>query len=79
MAFRKKKRIRKVPTNCPFCKNIQDLDYKKVDVLKKYLTEKGKIIAKDRSGICAKHQRRLAREIKKARHLAYLTFTVKTR
>ena len=64
-----------VPTNCPFCKGKSTPDYKKYDELKKYLTDRGKIIAKNRSGLCAKHQRRLGVAIKRARHLGLLPFT----
>ena len=75
-----KKQIRKlrpVPTNCPYCKADKEPDYKQVEDLQKYLSERGKIIGKDRSGVCAKHQRRLSQAIKKARYLALMPFTIK--
>lgn len=49
-------------------------DYKNPENLKKYITERGKIIPRKITGVCAKHQRIVAREIKKARILAYLPF-----
>jgi len=76
MRRQNKLRKKKVPTNCPFCKGVLVLDYKESEILKKYITEKGKIVGKDRTGVCSKHQRKLAREIKRARHLAFLPFTV---
>lgn len=62
---------------CRFCiNNDMEIDYKKPDVLMNYITERGKIIPRRISGVCAKHQRILAREIKKARTIAFLPFTV---
>jgi len=68
-------RFRPVSTNCPFCKEDRDPDYKNWQELGKYLTDRAKIIPKTRSGVCAKHQRRLSVEIKRARHLGLLPFT----
>lgn len=69
-----RKRIIRVAKNCPFCKEKTEPSFKDVAVLSKYLSERGRILGKDKTGICAKHQRRVAREIKKARHLAMLPF-----
>jgi len=71
------KRRRKiiVSKNCPFCKGELELDYKKIEILEKYLTERGKILAKSKTGLCSKHQKRLARAVKKARYLALLPYT----
>nr|MBC7245372.1 30S ribosomal protein S18 [Chloroflexota bacterium] len=60
---------------CPFCANKSlTIDYKKVDLLQNYITERGKIAARRSTGLCAKHQRCLAVAIKRARHLALLPF-----
>ncbi|MBU4376540.1 MAG: 30S ribosomal protein S18 [Candidatus Omnitrophica bacterium] len=60
---------------CRFCGDKQkDIDYKNVLRLQKFLTEKGKIIPSRISGNCAKHQRRLARSIKRARAIALLPY-----
>jgi small subunit ribosomal protein S18 len=67
--------LRPVALNCPFCKNKTNPDYKDVATLEKYLSDRVKILGKARTGICAKHQRRLSREIKRARHLALIPFT----
>lgn len=61
---------------CWFCQKEAVPDYKKPDELAKFLTDRGKIIPRSRSGLCAKHQRRLAGQIKRARHLALLPFVV---
>ena len=66
---------RKVSVNCPFCKGKTDPDYKNFADLAKYLSDRAKILPKDRTGICAKHQRRLGVAIKRARHLGLLPFT----
>ncbi|HDD52667.1 MAG: 30S ribosomal protein S18 [Aquificota bacterium] len=62
---------------CRFCADeIQEIDYKDVKRLRNYLTERGKIVPRRISGTCAKHQRQLARAVKRARILALLPFTV---
>lgn len=66
-----------VPRNCPFCKGKTEPDYKEIDVLQKYLNDRAKIQGKSRTGICAKHQRRISLAIKRARHLALLPYTPK--
>ena len=60
---------------CRFCeRNVRDIDYKKIDILKKYTLERGKISPRRVSGTCAYHQRRLAVAIKRARLLALLPY-----
>lgn len=63
------------PKECSFCKEKKEPGFLEVEVLGRFLTERGKIIGRERSGICAKHQRRLTLSIKHARHLALLPFT----
>ncbi len=64
------------PRECQFCtdKNAR-IDYKQVDVLRRYVTEEGKIRPRRQTGACAKHQRALATAIKRARHLALLPYS----
>ena len=60
---------------CRFCsEKIAGVNYKEVERLQKFLTEKGKIVPRRISGNCSKHQRMLAREIRKARFIALLPF-----
>ena len=60
---------------CPFCiEGVKYIDYKNPDALRPYLDEMGKILGRRKTGVCAKHQRRLAVAIKRARHLALLPF-----
>ncbi|MDX1614302.1 MAG: 30S ribosomal protein S18 [Candidatus Promineifilaceae bacterium] len=69
--YHRKRRI------CAFCvEKVDHLDYKQHEVLSRYLTEHGRIRPRRQTGTCAKHQRRLARAVKQARHLALLPFVV---
>lgn len=58
---------------CPFCvESLKEIDYKDYSRLKRFITEKGKILARRTTGVCAKHQRVLALAIKRAREIALL-------
>ena len=60
---------------CPFCADkTQVINYKDTDLLSKYITERGKILPKRMSGVCAIHQRELALAIKRARIVALLPY-----
>ncbi|MCR8969854.1 30S ribosomal protein S18 [Facklamia sp. 7083-14-GEN3] len=62
---------------CHFCANhIDYIDYKDTDLLKRFISEKGKILPRRVTGTCAKHQRTLTNSIKRARIMALLPFTV---
>jgi small subunit ribosomal protein S18 len=61
---------------CRFCTQKTKIDYKDADGLRRYTTERGKILPRRITGTCAKHQRRLALEIKRARALAMLPYVV---
>ena len=75
MVFKRQKfKPKIVPKNCPFCKEKTEPNYRGVDVLRRYISERGKILAHMRTGVCSKHQRHIAEEIKHARHLALLPF-----
>jgi small subunit ribosomal protein S18 len=63
------------PKVCPFCADKLEIDYKNVSRLRRYVSERGRIEARRRTGVCAKHQRRLAVAIKRARYLALLPYT----
>ena len=71
------RRLAPVAKNCPFCKGKTEPEYKDVGVLGKYITERGKLLAQTRTGICATHQRALTREVKRARFMALLPFVVR--
>jgi small subunit ribosomal protein S18 len=59
---------------CKFCVQKLRIDYKEVDVLRRFITERGKILPRRITGTCAKHQRALALAIKQARSIALLPF-----
>ena len=61
---------------CSFCVDkVTSIDYKDVPKLRRYTTERGKILPRRISGNCAKHQRQLTVSIKRARNMALLPFT----
>lgn len=59
-----------------YCPKGRCFNYKDVDTLKRYITETGKIKPRRQTGNCSRCQRELAREIKRARHLALLPFVI---
>ena len=60
---------------CAFCvAGEKTIDYKDVAKIRKYITEKGKIVPRRMSGVCAKHQRELAVAVKRARYMALLPY-----
>lgn len=61
---------------CSFCVDkVEEIDYKNVAKLRRYITERGKILPRRISGNCAKHQRQMTTAIKRARNVALLPFT----
>lgn len=73
-----KRRGRYIPRKkvCAFCVDkIKVIEYKEPGRLRRYVSDRGKIEARRRTGTCAKHQRALAVAIKRARHIALLPFT----
>ena len=76
---RKQKKIIIKPLyeNCPFCEEKKVPDYKDPEVLHKFLSERSRILSRERSGVCARHQRMLSREVKRARFLALLPYVEK--
>ncbi len=72
------KKSEKTNELCPFCKEgSSPPDYKNYKELLPFISERARILPRLRTGVCAKHQRRLAREIKRARHLGLLPFVPK--
>ena len=60
---------------CYFCMQKINADYKEADLLRKFITDRGKIMTQRSSGCCAKHQRALAVQIKRARQIGLLPYT----
>ena len=65
--YRKKKKI------CQMCAG-KSVDYKDVNIVTKYINEKGKIMPRRMTGACAKHQRHIATQVKYAWHMALIPF-----
>ena len=62
---------------CSFCVDkVEEIDYKDVAKLRKYVSERGKILPRRITGNCAKHQRALTVAIKRARHVALMPYTM---
>ena len=61
---------------CVFCGKDNTIDYKDTAKLKKYVSERGKILPRRTTGTCAKHQRALTVAVKRARHVALMPYTV---
>lgn len=60
---------------CHFCtNNIKSVDYKEVEALKKFIDPQAKILKKNKSGLCAKHQRKFSLAVKRARFMALLPY-----
>ncbi|MDY6407929.1 MAG: 30S ribosomal protein S18 [Pseudomonadota bacterium] len=60
---------------CPFCaEGIDEIDYKDIKLLSRFVTERGKMVPGRVSATCAKHQRSVSRAIKRARYLALMPF-----
>ncbi len=75
---RREKIVRQKKRYYFFCKNkIEDIDYKDVDLLKRFVSDKGKIKARRTTGVCVQHQHRLARAVKRARQMALISYTSK--
>jgi small subunit ribosomal protein S18 len=76
MAFDRNNRGRKRRKVCNFCVDkIQQIDYKDTGKLRRYVSERGKILPRRTTGTCAMHQRQLTVAIKRARQIALLPYT----
>ena len=73
--MRRKGAIRRRKKVCSFCGKDNTIDYKDVAKLKRYVSERGKILPRRITGNCAKHQRALTVAIKRARHIALMPYT----
>lgn len=62
---------------CALCvENQEGLDYKDIEKVKKYVSDKGKILPRRVTGTCAKHQRKVVEAISRARHIALIPYSV---
>ncbi len=75
---RRQRRLRRpTPPRCYFCQAKKEPNWQDYQKLAEFLSPRGRILPRSLSGLCARHQRQLARAIKRARHLGLLPFVVK--
>jgi small subunit ribosomal protein S18 len=78
MAGKKRKitrrKVRPLNLKCPFCESEKAPDYKEFKELEAFISDRARIYGRDRSGVCARHQRKLSMAIKRARHLGLLPY-----
>jgi small subunit ribosomal protein S18 len=69
------KKQRKYRTHCFLCtENIKEITFRDTDVLRQFMSGQNKILPRKKSGSCAKHQRQIAREIKRGREMGLLGY-----
>ena len=62
--------------NCRFCRDkVEEVDYKNINQLRRYVSEKGKIRSRRITGACRRHQRQVAAAVKRAREMALLPYS----
>ncbi|MEX0887887.1 MAG: 30S ribosomal protein S18 [Patescibacteria group bacterium] len=66
----------KVRSRCYFCEKEMEPDYRQDEMLIRFLTKRGKIRPRTRSGLCSRHQRAIAREIKRSRNIGLLPYRI---
>ena len=75
--MKRRPNIRRRRKVCIFCgKDHGEISYKDVETLKKYVSERGKILPRRITGTCAKHQRAVTTAVKRARHIALMPYSV---
>ena len=74
---RRKTNTREVAKECYFCHEKKNPDFMDYEILKRFISERGKIYSRLRSGICSKHQRKFTTAVKRARLIALLPFIVR--
>ncbi|MCS7185215.1 MAG: 30S ribosomal protein S18 [bacterium] len=72
--MKNRKYIKRKPPPCRPCKEAIEVDYKNVSFLRQYLTPRGRMLSREKTGFCAYHQRRFAEAVKRARIVALLPF-----
>jgi small subunit ribosomal protein S18 len=75
--IKKRRNLREEVKECFFCKEKKNPDFMEYEILKKFISERGKIQSRQRTGVCSKHQRKLTTAVKRARLLAFLPFIVR--
>lgn len=71
------RRRQEAKMECFFCKEKKNPDFLEYEILTRFTSERGKILARTRTGVCSKHQRRVTHEIKRARYMGFLPYVVR--
>lgn len=71
-----KRRSKEAPKVCFFCKEKKTPDFLESEILSRFISERGKILSRSKTGACSKHQRAVTTEVKRARYIALLPFVV---
>ncbi|MDO8269519.1 MAG: 30S ribosomal protein S18 [Candidatus Levybacteria bacterium] len=74
---KKRRNLHEPVKECSFCKEKRNPDFMEYEILKRFISERGKIQSRQRTGVCSKHQRKLTTAVKRARLLAFLPFIVR--
>ncbi len=69
-------RVSRVRSRCYFCEKGIEPDFRQEDILIRFLTKRGKIRPRTRSGMCSRHQRKLSLEVKRGRNLGLLPYRI---
>ncbi|MEW5692200.1 MAG: 30S ribosomal protein S18 [Candidatus Hydrogenedentota bacterium] len=67
--------IKKKKKVCYFCREDKEPDYKDISILERFISDRGRIVPRRINGVCARHQRKLTRAVKRARCIALAPFT----
>lgn len=73
----KRQMKRPVPGKCFFCESKQEPSYLEYQVMHKFVSERGKLMGRAKTGMCAKHERAINREIKRARFVGFVPYVVR--
>lgn len=73
----RKKVIGEQKASCYFCDKNQKPDYKNFKEIANFISDRGRIVTRSRTGVCSKHQKQMTKAVKRARHLALLPFIVR--
>ncbi len=72
---KRKMKVRPINRHCVYCKGKVEPSYKDTETVNDFVTERARMVGRARSGVCSRHQRKLATAIKRSRHLGLLPFS----
>ena len=72
---KRKVKVRPINRHCVYCKGKIEPSYKDVETVNDFVTERARMVGRARSGVCSRHQKKLAIAIKRSRHIGLLPFS----